>query len=145
MRSALAEAFAGLGLAGQDSWRYAARVRLLLGGRIAIEELRADGAWADGDLRWLAGVNTVEDKTYVNKESFEELLVWLQIPALLGIAGRLGGDEAYGTAAAELAELEGTLRAECERMEEAGYDLRAYLGEYMEREPQEVDNEVIAR
>ena len=144
MRVALAEAFAAVGLQGEDTWRYAARVRLLLGGRIGLDELRADSFWADSDVRWLAGLNESEGATYVNKESFEELLVWLQIPALLGLAGHLGGEDALASPAAELASLEGALRAECQRMADAGYNLRKYLGEAAEEDLETVEGEVIA-
>ncbi len=144
LRAAFAEAFAGIGLAGEDPWRYAARIRLLLGGRIMLDELRTDGFWAQGDVRWLAGVNTSEGISYVNKESFEELLVWLQIPNLLGIAGRLGGDDAYEQPTARLSDIEGALRAECDRMAAANYNLRAYLGTDMEAEPEAVEGETIA-
>ncbi len=151
LRTALAETFAELGIEGEDAWRAAARVRLLLAGRTPLEALRTEGFWAEGDVRWLAGVNESDGVLYVNQESFEQLLCWLQIPALLGIAGRLGGEDGYETAAAGLAELEGTLRAECMRMSEAGYKLRAYvdeqevneqdLGEQKEGEPEPEDVE----
>ena len=147
LRSAIAEALAELGFAGEDPWRYAARVRLLLGGRIALEELRSDAFWAEGDVRWLAGVNESDGAVYVNKESFEELLCWLQLPSLLGIAGGLGGDDASASPSAALAQVEGSLRAECQRMAEAGYDLRTYLGdssEGSEPELETVDGEIIA-
>ena len=132
-------------VAGEDSWRCAARVRLLLGGRVALDELRTDGFWAGDDVRWLAGVNTTDTATYVNKGSFEELLVWLQLPDLLGIAGRLGGDDASENPAAHLAELEGALRAECDRMRDAGYNLHTYLETDMENEPKAVEGETITR
>ncbi len=144
MRSALAEAFAEIGMGGQDSWRYAARVRLLLGGRIPLDALHTEGFWADPDVCWLAGINESGGNTWVNKESFEKLLCWLQIPSLLGIAGHLDGDEAYEAPAAELASLEGALRAECERMAGAGYNLRKYLGEDTEPEPETAEGEIIA-
>ncbi len=144
MRPALAEAFAEVGLQGEDSWRYAARVRLLLGGRTPLEALHTQAFWENADVRWLAGLNESGGKTWVNKESFEELLCWLQVPALLGIAGHLDGDDSYETPAAELAAIEGTLRAECLRMAEADYSLRKYLGDEMEAEPETVDDEVIA-
>jgi hypothetical protein len=143
MRAALAEAFSEVGISGEDSWRFAAKVRLLLGGRTPLDALRTEGFWANGDVRWLCGVNESEGVNYLNKESFEQLLCWLQIPGLLGIAGHLDGDDAYEAPKAELAEIEGTLRAECERMEEAGYKLKAYLGEETEEEPQAVEDEAI--
>ena len=138
LRSALAECFAVLGMEGEESWRMAAKVRLLLGGRPLLESLRTEGFWAEGDVRWLAGVNESNGVVYVNKESFEQLLCWLQLPALLGLAGRLGGEDAYDSPKAELAEVEGTVRAECTRLAEAGYKLLAYLGEASEGDAVEV-------
>ena len=157
LRAGLAEVLAELGIEGEDAWRYAAKVRLLLAGRQPLEALRTDAFWAEGDVRWLMGVNESEGVLYVNKESFEQLLCFLQLPALLGIAGRLGGDDAYTTPAVELAEIEGALRAECQRIEEAGYKLRAYLGkgteeakkqdtgDELEDEPEAVEGEAVVR
>ncbi len=128
LRAALAESFSELGIDGGDSWRAAAKVRLLLAGRAPMEAVGTEAFWADGDVRWLAGVNESEGVLYANKESVEELLCWMQLPALLGLAGNLGGDDAVATPAAELAEIEGALRAECTRLSDAGYKLRTYLG-----------------
>ena len=144
MRSALAEAFAEVGLQGEDSWRYAARVRLLLGGRVALDALHTEGFWAESDVRWLAGVNDSQGVSYVNKESFEELLCWLQLPGLLGLAGALGGDDAYETPLAELAEIEAAVQVECQRLAGAGYNLSLYLGEQAEAEPETEQGEIIA-
>ena len=88
LRWALAEIFSSLGLEGENAWRAAARVRALLltaapaGG--SLEERIADEAfWGDPDVRWLAGVSEAFGKSYVNKEQFEELLWWLQLPAMI--------------------------------------------------------------
>ena len=145
LRSALAESFAELGVEGQESWRLAARVRLLLAGRGTMEALRTEGFWEEGDVRWLVGAHESDGVVYVNKESFEQLICWLQVPELLGIAGDLGGDDAYAVPAAALQEIEGAVRAECARMEEAGYKLRAYLGEESEAEPEAVEGEALVR
>ena len=145
LRAGLAEAFATVGLGGEEGWRAAAKVRLLLAGRIPLNTLHAKGYWADGDLRWLAGVHESAGEEYVHREKFEELLCWLQLPTLLGVAGRLGGDDAYESPKAELAEAEGAVRAECERMTAAGYKLRAYVGEESEAEPEEVEGEALVR
>ena len=141
LRAALAESFTELGFEGEDGWRMAARVRLLLAGRTTLEALRTETFWTQGDVRWLAGVNESEGISYVNKESFEQLLCWLQLPALLGVAGRLGGDDAYEAPKAELAEIEGALRAECSRMSDAGYKMREYIGATREEEPETVEGE----
>ncbi len=143
LRMGLAESFAEAGLVGEDAWRSAARVKLLLDGRIPTETLHTEGYWTDGDLRWLAGVNQSGGTTYVNQESFAQVLCTLQLPALLGMAGSLGGEEAYRNAAGELAEMEASVRAECERMEAADFQLMAYLGEESEAEPESVEGEAL--
>ena len=144
LRAGLAEAFAEVGLKGEDSWRCAARVRLLLGRSFNLENLRTRQFWAQGDVRWLAGVNDSGGVTYVNKESFEELLCWLQLPGLLGIARGKAGKETSHSGSGHLAALESALHAECERMADAGFDLRRYLDEEPEAEPATEEGEVIA-
>jgi hypothetical protein len=50
------------------------------GERVAL----APGLWRDPDVRWLAGVHAASDGTeYLVREAYEELLWWLQTPALL--------------------------------------------------------------
>jgi len=44
--------------------------------------------WHDPDVRWLAGVHEAEGKNYLVREPYEELLWWLQMPALMHIAGK---------------------------------------------------------
>jgi glycosidase len=85
LRAALAEIFMTFGLLGEDAWRAAARVRLLLAQEDEPGKMKTggDSFWADPDVGWLAGVNESEDATYFNKEAFEELVVWLQLPALV--------------------------------------------------------------
>ncbi len=144
LRAGLADSFAEVGIGGEDAWRNAAKVRLLLTGRIPLEALHAESYWADPDVHWLAGVNESDGVRYVNQESFEQLLCALQLPALLGVAGGLGGDEGYQAAASELEEMAGGLRAECDGMEQAGYRLMAYLGEESEAEPETVEGEMLA-
>jgi len=38
--------------------------------------------WDDPDLRWLTGFNEAEGHSYVNRESYEEMLWWLLLPEL---------------------------------------------------------------
>ena len=145
LRAAMAESFAALGISREDTWRMAAKVRLLVGGRLSMEALRTEGFWADPEVRWLAGVNESDDVQYVNKESFEQLLCFLALPSLLGISGELGVTEDYETPATALASVEGSLRAECERLGEAGYRLDPYLQDGTEPEPEAVEGEMLAR
>jgi len=42
--------------------------------------------WQDPDLRWLTGAHQAEGHTYILREPYEELLWWLQLPALLKLA-----------------------------------------------------------
>ena len=43
--------------------------------------------WQDADVRWLTGVHQAGDYSYFVSEPYEELVWWLQIPALLRLAG----------------------------------------------------------
>jgi hypothetical protein len=42
--------------------------------------------WQDPDVRWLTGAHESEGHSYFVKESYEELLWWLQLPALCKLA-----------------------------------------------------------
>ena len=44
--------------------------------------------WHDPDVRWLTGVHEASGHTYFVKESFEELIWWLQLPVLSKLAGQ---------------------------------------------------------
>jgi hypothetical protein len=81
LRAALAEGFSSIGLQGENAWRAAARVRILL--MSGENPWGYDRFWTDSDVCWLAGVNESSGETFFNKECFEELLSWLQLPALL--------------------------------------------------------------
>jgi hypothetical protein len=43
-------------------------------------------AWQDPDVRWLTGAHLDAGHSYFVKESYEELLWWLQLPALCRLA-----------------------------------------------------------
>jgi glycosidase len=89
VRGVLAEAAARLGLEGDDAWRAAARVRVAFAharsapaGGLAVQPPTFD--WlGDPDAGWLADVNEFEGVRYFVKESFEGLLWWMALPALL--------------------------------------------------------------
>jgi len=91
LRTALGEIFASLGLHGEDAWRAAAQVRLLLaqGDDPTASQPKSTAFWQEPDIRWLAGVNESEGKTWFNKEAFEELMLWLQVPALVTTASKV--------------------------------------------------------
>ena len=86
LRPALAEAFSSVGLKGEDAWRAAARIRLLLKCRELGEPLAAvqtEEFWANPDVRWLTGLHEHAGSAYFNREQFEEVLCWLLLPTLL--------------------------------------------------------------
>jgi glycosidase len=122
LRTALADIFTAAGMEGEAKWRAAARVRMLLFSPDAAASVRSKTFWADPDVRWLAGVNTSAGITYINREQFEELLAWLQLPALIDIAQQQQSGQANS-----IAELEATFAAACEAAHAAGYRLDAYL------------------
>ncbi len=128
LRAALAEIFRSLGIVGEDAWRAAARVRILLAHResdeaastsaLAKEDLLAsDEFWADPDVRWLTALNESNGITYLNQECLEEMAWWLQVPQMVEIA-------ADGDADKVVKQLERQI-LRCEHAaQEASYDLR---------------------
>jgi glycosidase len=132
LRTALADVFATLGMEGEARWRAAAQVRMLLSKPDAAGSVRTRSFWDDEDVRWLAGVNTHSGITYIHREQFEELLAWLQLPALVKIAQQGSGQ------AKSVAELEAAFSAACEAAHAAGYQLDAYL---TSAKPQPVNQE----
>ena len=126
LREPVAHAFSALGVSDEESWRAAARVKVLLLARASVEpvegqaksseqaakpeapsvleatvsevpaseyrsnhEVFPSSLWRDPDVRWLTGVHEAEGHDYLVKEPFEELLWWLQLPALLELAGHV--------------------------------------------------------
>lgn len=126
LRPALADIFLSMGMEGESRWQAAAEVRLLLTqAAVAPDAIRATQLWADPDARWLAGVNHSSGVTYLNKEQFEELLTWLQLPALIEIARTDGHPQ--GVQLAALAKVESSVAAARAAATSAGYKLDAYL------------------
>jgi alpha amylase-like protein len=122
LRSSLSEAFSSMGLEGDKPWRAAAQVRLLLWlAESPSVSIDSEQFWADADVRWLAGVNESEGKTYLNKEQFEELLCWLQLPALLEVPKKDSDD------LRSLREVETVVSTAAGQAKAAGYDLDAFL------------------
>lgn len=82
-------------------WRAAARLRLAF---LAAADAAGDSGltagiparvWSDGDGIWLLGVHQVEGETYFNRELHEQMVWWMQFPALAGASGgRRGGANA---------------------------------------------------
>ncbi len=85
-RHSVAEAASSLGIEGDNAWRAAALTRVLLAHNIG--SVNTEGFWADGDVRWLAGVHESEGETYFNRELFAALLPWLELdPETLRLVG----------------------------------------------------------
>ncbi|MBB5057885.1 hypothetical protein HDF16_002591 [Granulicella aggregans] len=124
LRSALAEIFSSLGIDRESAWRVAARVRILLANPevTTSSKLAEEKLWADGDLRWLACLSESGGVTYVNKECFEELAWWLQVPELIVAAGLEGS--ARADAIEDIEEFIGAANAAAV---EAGYELGKIL------------------
>ncbi len=151
LRETFAQAFEALGFEGEESWRVAARIKVLLLIRAGVgqqkepeialgaspavadapedvyestaaeaelaipasdpipdshqavpdepetrqgEQVSKNGQsvlapelWLDPDVRWLTGVHDSEGHDYLVRESYEELLWWMQMPSLLRLAG----------------------------------------------------------
>jgi hypothetical protein len=122
LRTALADIFSSIGVEGEETWRAAARIRILLwqadNTSAAIETKEF---WSDPDVRWLTGVHESNGKTYFNKELFEELLSWLQLPALLEIAHQNLSESS------SINELEAVVSKARRKAQVAEYNLEAYL------------------
>ncbi len=121
LRGCLAESFDALGIAGEDAWRAAARVRLLLSPEkeIARATVESRRFWDDPDVRWLAGINVAFGIFYLQREGFEELMGWLQLPEL--IAAAEGGKKLEANGASKY------VAQACRAAAAAGYDLDRFL------------------
>jgi hypothetical protein len=111
LRSALGEIFSSVGIEDGNVWRMAARIRVLLANpSVTTAAQLADGRlWDDGDFRWLTALSESGGVTYLNKECFEEMVWWLQLPRLLA------GDDA--------AEIEALVAQAGAAATAAGYDV----------------------
>jgi hypothetical protein len=107
---------------GEDVWRAAARVRVLLAyGTQPIRTLAYSRSfWEDPDVRWLAGVNESGGKTYFNQEATDELLAWMALPSLLAAAES-------AEPVAELRRLEEVVAELSASAKAAGYELDRLL------------------
>ena len=90
LRNVLAETFSSVGIHGEDAWRAAAQVRVLLRMNIhgpRLGAIRSADFWRDGDVRWLAGVHDAPEKReQFDPQRFASLVCWLQLPALIAVA-----------------------------------------------------------
>jgi hypothetical protein len=92
--------------------------------------------WSDADVRWLTGVHDAEGHTWFVCEPYEELLWWLQMPALLSIANESSPNKA------ELQALSQKVHAASAEADKAEYRLDVLLAP--EASPAEPEKEVAA-
>ncbi len=140
LRESMADAFEKLGLAGEERWRAAARVRATFAHpAFSVEPSAAAKPKAtttagtttrkaapfewmhDAELAWIIGVHEHEGTRYFNKELFERLLWWMALPGLLAIAERPEPD------LAALRALESQIKARISAAAAAGYRVEALL------------------
>jgi hypothetical protein len=128
LRRVLFEVCSALGLEGEDSWRAAAGVRLLLAlthtqpakpGKPLL--LDSKQLWNDPDLQWLLGINTSGAHTYFNKELFEEALWWMQLPSFMRLLQVKQIDRQA------LSEMEAQMSEARQTAAKAGYDVDAFF------------------
>ncbi|MBV9437238.1 MAG: hypothetical protein JOZ44_14365 [Acidobacteria bacterium] len=133
LREAMAEAFARLGMEGEERWRVAARVRTVFANEAwlpgARRSTRSPYSWLhDPDVAWLINVHEYEGIRYFNKEAYECLLWWMALPALARIAEGPAFDQS------QVADVESQLKLRIDAAESAGYQLMA-LFELGEKRP----------
>jgi len=78
--------------------------------------------WSDPDVRWLTGVHDAGEATYLVQEPLEELLWWLQMPALLKLAGQPSPTKS------DVQAINARIQASISEAEGAGYKLQTLLG-----------------
>ena len=126
LRRPLGETFNAMGIDGEDGWRAAARIRVLLLSEAAERNAEAEAEpscqveaslWQDADVRWLCGVHEAREHEYLVREPYEELLWWLALPKLARIAGEAA------PAKAEIEELVACVRGGVAEVEAAGYQV----------------------
>jgi hypothetical protein len=122
LREALGAIFSSCGMEGEDAWRAAARVRVLLahGNQRVRVAAYSRSFWEDQDVRWLAGVNESGGKTYFNQEATDELLAWMELPLLLTAAES-------AEPISELLRLEEVVAELSASAKASGYDLERFL------------------
>ncbi len=159
LRAPLAHAFNGLGFEGDQGWRAAARIKVLMltatqdsaaqsqpatphrlasalssePAEAAVKTSRPSSSsepqplipatlWDDPDVRWLTGAHEAEEHTYVIRESSEELLWWLSLPALFALASDTTPTRTAATA------IDARVADELAAIEAAGYRLDKLFG-----------------
>ena len=124
LRQSFAEALSRYGVEGEDRWRAAARVRVLLANEAwlpgAARSARSPYSWLhDPDVAWLINVHEYQGVRYFKKEQYECLLWWMAMPALVRIADSEAPDPRV------LAELDSQLNSRMRAAEAAAYQVMA--------------------
>jgi glycosidase len=78
--------------------------------------------WQDADVRWLTGAHESEGRSYFVKEAYEELLWWLQLPALCRLAAATAPRE-------EIQEIGESVAEAVRAATAAGYSIEALVDE----------------
>ena len=132
LRHALADIFGSFGMEGEARWQAAAEVRLLLSKFSATTDpTRSATFFSDPDARWLAGVNSSEGIAYLQREQFEELLTWIQLPKLIEIARTIEeGSALKSVQRTALNTVEQSVAHALAAAEASGYRLETYLASF---------------
>jgi hypothetical protein len=146
LREPLGHAFEALGFEGEEAWRVAARIKvaLLVEAKVFTTEgetavtpaarpvipVLSPALWQDPDVRWLTGAHEAEGRWYFIKESYEELLWWLQLPALCKMADNMASPlPAPGAGASEAHSMAKAIAEAVQAATSAGYSIDALLAE----------------
>jgi len=122
MRTALSQVFSSLGLDGEEGYRAAARIRILLANPGSTTEFR----WTDPDVIWLTGLHEADGYQYFNQEAYEHLLWWNCLPRLLDLATKGEGTKRTETQIAIL-DMAHVLKAAMQAAKRADYRLDLLL------------------
>ena len=134
LRSVLADAFQPLGLEGEDAYRAAARVRMLIAqeeGKARTEELN----WDDPDVAWLTGLHEADGHRWFNKEAHERMVWWRLLPRLVELAEMDPAGKSTGTSKA-FREIEAEAQRATQAAETAGFRLDELVKLSEESRPQ---------
>jgi hypothetical protein len=89
LRTAFGESFAFIGVEGEDAWRAAARIRVVMLPEApesrSVKHDETQGWWSDADVRWLTGLHQSADGWYFNKESHQQMVWWSTLSELVKI------------------------------------------------------------
>jgi hypothetical protein len=123
LRPAMAESFRPLGLDGEDAYRAAARVRILLADESAATGEDAALRWADPDVVWLTGLHEADGVRWFNKEAHEQLLWWSRLPELIALAAKKPAAKTAPSLAGAVASIGEKVTGAAAAAKKAGYRL----------------------